>query len=124
MSVRRLLCVAVLVSASMVSSLSAWGNDHRAYLTFSQPVRLPGVTLPAGTYTFELALPDSNRDLVRVSSRDRNHVYLTAFTRLTQRSSRGPLKTAIVLGETSANLAQPIRVWYPDGEIIGNEFIY
>ena len=35
------------------------------YLTFSGPVQLPGITLPAGTYRFELADPDSSRRVIR-----------------------------------------------------------
>ena len=35
--------------------------DYRTYFTFSAPVTLPGVTLPAGRYLFRLADPDGSR---------------------------------------------------------------
>jgi len=123
MSARRLFCGVMMVCV-LVGSAAAFSPDHRAYITFSGPVRLPGVTLPAGTYTFELAAPDTARNLVRVSNKDRTQVYYTAFTRLTERSSRGSLETKIVLGETPAHTIQPIKVWFPQDEVIGNEFIW
>ena len=51
------------------------------YLTFSQPVSLPGVALGSGTYTFEIANPDTSADIVRVTSRDGSLVYFMGFTR-------------------------------------------
>src|SRR4029078_7924791 len=44
--------------------------NKSTYLTFSGPVQIPGATLPAGTYTFELAAPDTSRHVVRVSEKD------------------------------------------------------
>jgi hypothetical protein len=123
MNARRLFC-GVAMLCVFVGSLGAWSPDRRAYMTFSGPVRLPGVTLPAGTYTFELAAPETARNLVRVSNRNRTQVYYTAFTRLTERSSRGSLDTKIVLGEAPAHTIQPIKVWFPQDEVVGNEFIY
>ena len=47
------LCGVVLLSVLATSSTGAFDNGSRtAHFTFSGPVRLPGVTLPAGTYTF------------------------------------------------------------------------
>src|SRR5262245_40475988 len=106
MNVRRLFCGVVMLSL-LGGSLGALTNDRRTYITFSGPVRLPGVTLPAGTYTFELPMENA-RDLVRVTNRQHTQVYYTGFTHLTQRSSHGSLDTKIVLGETPANTVQPI----------------
>jgi hypothetical protein len=122
MNARRLFC-GVAMLCVFVGSLGAWSPDRRAYMTFSGPVRLPGVTLPAGTYTFELPFENS-RNLVRVTNRQHTQVYYTGFTHLTQRSSRGSLDAKIVLGEAPANTIQPIKVWFPQDEVVGNEFIY
>ena len=40
-------------------STSADRRDYRTYFTFSAPVTLPGVTLPAGRYLFRLADPNT-----------------------------------------------------------------
>ncbi len=52
-------CAAVLMGLVIAGSTQAWGDATRkTYLTFSGPVSLTGVTLAAGTYTFERPSPD------------------------------------------------------------------
>ncbi len=71
----------VALGIVLVSSVGAASEDKRTtYLTFSQPVGLPGVTLPAGTYLFEVADPLVSADIIRVSNRKRTMVYFTAWT--------------------------------------------
>jgi len=94
------------------------------YVTFSQPVRLPGVTLGAGTYIFELADPINQWKLVRVSSRDRRIVYLTAFTHVVERPEGVGPTQAISFGEGPGGMPQPIVAWWPQGESTGRLFIY
>src|ERR1700676_3732903 len=53
--------------------------DKLTYVTISGPVEIPGVALPAGTYIFKLADPDTGNRLVRVLSKDRKTVYATFF---------------------------------------------
>ena len=53
----------VLFCAAAFLALSAQGvraDDYNklTYFTFSAPVQVPGVTLPAGKYTFKLADPE------------------------------------------------------------------
>jgi len=51
-------CAAVLMGLVIAGSTQAWGDATRkTYLTFSGPVSLTGVTLAAGTYTFERPSP-------------------------------------------------------------------
>jgi hypothetical protein len=52
-------CAAVLMGPVIAGSTQAWGDATRkTHLTFSGPVSLTGVTLAAGTYTFERPSPD------------------------------------------------------------------
>ena len=68
-------------------------TSRTTHFTFSGAVQLPGVTLPAGTYTFEVVNPNSGSDVVSVTSRDRSKVYLMQFTRTVYRpSSAAPSK--------------------------------
>jgi hypothetical protein len=117
--------LSVLVLGLLLSSAGhAWGapND-RNYLTFSGPVALPGVTLAPGTYIFECA--DQNvTNLVRVSSKDRRHVYVTAFTTLAERPAGLPADRLVTFSEAPRGIAPPIKVWFPVGERLGHEFIY
>jgi hypothetical protein len=44
-------------------------------MTFSEPVRLPNVTLPAGTYWFKLVDSASDRNIVQIFNADRTVLY-------------------------------------------------
>ena len=115
--------VVILGLVSTASTGAIWNAKRTTYFTFSRAVQIPGASLPAGTYIFELA--DQNTlDLVRVMSRDRSKVYLTAFTRFVHRSQHGPLESAIVFAETPAGTPPAINVWYPQDETTGRQFIY
>jgi hypothetical protein len=115
--------VVILGLLSTASTGAIWNAKRTTYFTFNRSVQIPGATLPAGTYIFELADPNI-LDVVRVMSRDRSHVYMTAFTRFVQRSPRGPLDSAIVFAETPAGTPPAIKVWYPEDEMTGRQFVY
>ena len=123
--IRVFIGVVFLGLLSTASTGAMIGNAKRTtYFTFSRSVQIPGVTLPAGTYVFELADPDHSLDVVRVLNKERNRVYLTAFTRPVERSRASKLDAAIVFAETSPGIAPPIKVWYPQDERTGRQFIY
>jgi hypothetical protein len=122
--VRTLFGVVLLGVLATSATGAAMDTRRTTYFTFSGPVRLPGVTLPAGTYTFEVANPDSGSDIVTVKSRDRSKVYLMKFTRFVYRDRTGDLKATIAFGETSAGSPPPVKAWYPQYETRGREFIY
>ena len=115
-----------ILGALLTSPASAWFDNSKrtANLTFNGAVRLPGVTLPAGTYTFELAVPDSNLDIVRVTSRDGRQVYFTGFTKSIERPKNMPLNQLIVFGESPARTVPPIKAWYSEYDHAGHQFIY
>ena len=117
--------------AAIVAGLAATAPMHAdiessrmQYLTFSKPVALPGVMLPAGTYIFEMPSPDTtSHDIVRVSSRDRKIVYLTAFTRAVDRPADMPLTQLVSLREVSPKEPAPVSVWWSES-MTGRQFIY
>ena len=125
---RRMLAAAfgaAILAVAGISSLHAEsGWEHTNYLTFSRSVALPGVELPAGTYIFELAMPQSERHLVRVMSGDRHQIYLTAFTNTVARPRDLKPNQIVTFGEASKNSAPSIKIWYPQGGGDGREFIY
>ncbi len=119
------LCGVVLLGVLATSVTGASFNTNRTtHFTFSGAVQLPGVTLSAGTYTFEVVNTNSGSDIVRVTSRDRKKVYLMKFTRAVYRPSAGTLKATISFGETQAGTPPPVKAWYPQFETRGREFIY
>jgi hypothetical protein len=114
---------AVVVASLLAAASTARGNaPHTTYLTFSAPFALPGMSLPRGTYMFEVVSPSSNA-LVRVTSRDGRHTYLTAFTRTVDRPSAQRDNT-VLFNEVPTGTTPSVRAWYPLGERIGHEFIY
>jgi len=117
------------VSAAAVAAVICGVSFHAranvpdtTYLTFSRAVSLPGVTLPAGVYIFERA--DQNvPDIVRVLSRDRTKVYLTAYTTSIPRP-QGLGNRVVLLGEAVSGAPPQVRAWFPVGEMMGHQFEY
>jgi hypothetical protein len=117
------ICAAVLwVLTGMVSSASTFSKT--TYLKFSGAVALPGVTLNAGEYVFELVNPDTSSNVVRVMNRERSRVHLTALTRPTYRPAKANRGATATLGEGRSGSPPPVKAWFPEGEITGYEFIY
>src|SRR4029453_12236409 len=59
-----------VLTLSIAGRAEAQPADYRTYFTFSAPVTLPGMTLPAGKYIFRLADPDGSRKVINVMSGD------------------------------------------------------
>jgi hypothetical protein len=95
-------------------------------LTFTAPVQLPGVTLPAGTYRFEMADINNAAHTVRVLSEDGQKVHATVHTipsTLPQRDLNDQ-ETLMMFAERPAGMPQAARQWFYPGRSIGEEFIY
>ena len=118
-------CGAALVAVVLVGSVEAWGDARRTnYLTFNTPIALPGVALPPGTYIFELADSEVSLELVRVLSRDRAHVYVTAFTHAIERPRDMSPDRYVSFAEVSKGMTPAITAWFPVGERVGHQFVY
>lgn len=109
---------------TLVGSLNAATMAHTNYITVSAPIALPGVSLPAGTYIFEVPLDRASLDVVRVKSRDGRQVYLTAFTQTVERPVGAAGRSLLVFGEAASGVPTPVKIWFPVGERIGHAFIY
>ena len=95
-------------------------------LTFTAPVQLPGVTLPAGKYRFEMADINNAAHTVRVLSEDGQKVHATVHTvpsTLPQRDLNDQ-ETLIMFAERPAGMPQAARQWFYPGRSIGEEFVY
>jgi hypothetical protein len=117
-------CVGALVTMLVTASTYAFPTTRYNDLTFSRPVALPGVTLPAGSYRFEIANPAMNQDVVRVSELRTRRVIFAAHTfRIARPRGMAP-EQAVVFGEAPAGQPTPIKAWYPLDGIDGREFRY
>ena len=120
-----MLCGVALLGVFATSAVSAMVDARRTtYFTFSRSVQLPGVTLPAGTYVFEVANAGSSSDVVLVRSRDRSTPHAFKLTRSIHRPASRNLDAVITFGETSAGNPPPVTAWYPESETRGREFLY
>jgi hypothetical protein len=96
---------------------------HTNYLSFSGPVGLPGVALPAGTYIFE-RVAFTTPDVIVVRSRDRSTVLYMARTNRVARPAKLAPDRLVTFGEARPGIPLPIAAWYPMGESIGHAFVY
>src|SRR5262245_55707823 len=119
-------CAAALVLAFVAASAHAGGSpvEKTMYLTFSGPVGLPGVSLGAGTYVFEIANPMTGGDVVRVQSRDGKHSYYQGFTTPVSKPPSMRADAMVSFGEAVKGAPVPIVTWWPTGESTGRQFQY
>jgi hypothetical protein len=86
------LCILIAwaVSCFLFYAVAAHADewDQSTKLTFSQPIQLPGVTLPAGTYLFKLAESNSDRNIVQIFNADGTVLYATELAIPTERRER------------------------------------
>jgi hypothetical protein len=116
--------VAVFVQAMLQPAGANMNPERTTFLTFSQPVRLPGVALGAGTYIFERADPIGAPTVVRVLSRDRKTAYYMGFTNFAERPRKLRHDAVVSLGESARGVTPAVTAWWPIGESTGHRFIY
>lgn len=97
--------------------------DKLAYLTFSGPVQIPGVTLSAGTYRFRLTNPETSRNVLQVLSNDGGIVYAMFHTIPDIRVSTTDEAT-VTFSETPTGVPPAVRSLFYGGEYHGYEFVY
>ena len=117
----RVGCAAAALALTLAGSAIALGS-HENRLTFNRPVSLPGVVLPAGSYSFDTHWDNPNVVIVR--NKERSKVFYMGFTTQAVRPNGMSLKTSVTLGEVKANEASPITAWYEIGQAVGHEFRY
>jgi len=103
-------------------ALHADEADESAKLTFSKPVEIPGLVLPAGTYLFKLA-DRNDLNLVRVFSSDGTRLYATLQTVSAERMDPAG-DTLITLAEQSNGRPEALMKWFYPGSTSGHQFVY
>ncbi|MEQ1759241.1 MAG: hypothetical protein ABL986_13035 [Vicinamibacterales bacterium] len=121
-SAAAVLVVALLAFWSLPAQAQDLNPLEKTYLTFSNSVELPGMTLPAGEYTFRLA-DTPGRNVVQVLSRDEKMVH-GQFLFMQSRRPDATSDTVVMFRETAEGATPAVQYWYYPGERIGKEFIY
>ena len=117
-------CAIVFGGAAVGAGTPGISLSHRTVLTFSGPVSLPGVSLSAGSYTFEIADPDASGEAVVVKDRERSQVLYMGLTKFVRRPQNATYRSLVTFGEARDGRPTPIIAWYPSGELWGRQFIY
>ena len=117
------ICFATLAMAFAVGAPAEanWaGVNATTHMTFKHPVRIPGVTLPAGRYVFQLS--DSTR-AVWIFSEDHSKV-LGPYLILPRRRNESTTKRVVSFDRSpEAGGVPAIRAWFGRGEEQGYEFM-
>jgi len=118
--------IAVLIASAALFTavpVTADEGNQKTTLTFSQPVELPGLVLPAGKYVFKLVETSTYRHVIQVSNPEENKVFATLLAipdyRLTPTAD-----TVVHFAERPAGRPEAIRGWFYPGRHFGHEFVY
>jgi len=117
------VCAIAMLAGLAPVKASAQPADKRTYFTFSGPVDMPGVALPAGKYVFRIANPDTSRNVIQVASADGKRVFGMFHSYPSERNTAANDAEVRFL-EASAGTPPAIKTWWYPGERTGYEFIY
>ena len=116
-------CVLAALAYGLSAPAAAYTFDRRTLFTFNQPIALPGVTLPAGTYTFRLADPTTGGRVVQVLNDSGTQSYAMLLSMPATRQDI-PEESEISFMETSAGMPAAVKIWWQEGSRSGYELIY
>jgi len=97
--------------------------DKKTVVTFSQPVQVPGLTLPAGTYTFTIFNALDTRTIVQIWNADKTELVTTILAIPNSRLEFAN-EPIIEFHEQPAGTAQAVKAWFYPGFKSGIEFVY
>jgi hypothetical protein len=113
--------VFLFMLALSVLSLSAQSSESTMRVSFSGPVEMPGVVLPAGTYMFVLP-SEATSSYLQVFNADRTHLIRT-FEIIDAQRAKATDGIEVDLAEQPS--APPaLKALYAPGETIGFELLY
>jgi hypothetical protein len=115
---------AMLLAMSATPALAQGPMDARTEFTFNQPVELPGVTLPPGTYIFRFVDGTTGRKVMQVQAKDASSKTYGMFLTINAQRPRPSDDAELRFLETPAGQPAAVKTWWYPGNTIGREFIY
>ena len=116
---------AMLLTMSATPALAQGGPlDSRTEFTFNQPVELPGVTLPPGTYIFRFVDATTGKKVMQVQAKDASSKTYGMFLTISAQRPRPSDDAELRFLETPAGQPAAVKTWWYPGNTIGREFIY
>ena len=116
-------CAVVALVCGLSSPAAAYTFDHRTLFTFNQPIALPGMTLPAGTYTFRVADPTTSGKVVQILNGSGTQSFAMLLSIPAYRADAAE-KPEISFMETASGMPAAVKIWWQEGSTRGYEFIY
>lgn len=116
------LVLAVFAMLAGAVAAQQTNTSERTFLTFSNTVQMPGLTLPAGTYVFKLA-DTSSRNVVQVWNEQEDKM-LGHWLFVQSERPEVTAETVVMFREMPAGTTPAVQYWYFPGEKIGKEFVY
>ena len=125
------IAAAVFTAAFLTAATSASAQDanvnQRTYLTFSGPVQMPGVTLPAGKYVFRLA-DTSLHNVMQVFDSEEKHIigqwFFVPANRTSEEQSQANGKPVVMFREMPEGITPAVHFFFYPTDLTGKEFIY
>ena len=116
------LClVAVFGFALPKARADEWNKQTK--MTFTEAFEVPGMVLPAGTYTFALADSNSDRHIVQIWNEDKTKIFATVLA-INNYRLKPTDKTVLDFEERPSNTPEAIHAWFYPGNSYGQEFVY
>jgi hypothetical protein len=116
---------AMLLTISAAPALAQGGPmDSRTEFTFNQPIELPGVTLPPGTYIFRFVDATTGRKVMQVQAKDASSKTYGMFLTISAQRPKPSDDAELRFLETPAGQPAAVKTWWYPGNTIGREFIY
>jgi hypothetical protein len=122
---KRVKLIATAVVLAVLAGRATAQNANtleRSFLTFSNSVEMPGVTLEPGTYVFKLA-DTGSRNVVQVWDKDEKNM-IGHWLFVQAERPRVTEDTVVMFKETREGATPAVQFWYFPGEKVGKEFIY
>ena len=117
---------AAFLAATSVSAQDS-NVDQRTYLTFSGPVQMPGITLPAGKYVFKLA-PTALHNVMQVFDGEEKHIvgqwFFVPVERTNEEQSKADGKPVVMFREMPEGMTPAVHYFFYPTDLRGKEFIY
>ena len=116
-------CAMVALVCGLSAPATAYTLDRRTLFTFNQPIALPGVTLPAGTYTFRVADPMTSGKVVQILNGSGTQSFAMLLSIPAYRADAAK-ESEISFMETASGMPAAVKIWWQEGSTHGYEFIY
>jgi pyruvate/2-oxoglutarate dehydrogenase complex dihydrolipoamide acyltransferase (E2) component len=127
-SIAAAVFTAAFLAATAPTPVAADSNiDQVTYLTFSGPVQMPGVTLPAGKYVFRYA-DTALHNIIQVLDGEQRQIlgqwFFVPRNRTTEEMSAANGKPVVTFHESAAGVTPAIQFYFYPTDLAGKEFIY